>query len=93
MHLEFVGQDLARHPLLRWLLSLQSAGSLDDRLWRGSTPASHARYVSKATPRATAHLDCHSPSCVRISRNVGEDGAIDHDDAIGLRQHEANEWR
>jgi hypothetical protein len=31
-HLEFIGQDLERHPLLGSSLDLEGCGSLDDRL-------------------------------------------------------------
>ena len=35
MHVEFVGQDLKRHSIMRWPLRLQRPRVADDGLWRG----------------------------------------------------------
>ena len=35
MHVEFVGQDLKRHPIMRWPPRLQRPRLVDDSFWRG----------------------------------------------------------
>jgi hypothetical protein len=35
MQVNFVGQDLQRHSIIRWQFRLQRPGLADDSLWRG----------------------------------------------------------
>ena len=67
MHVEFIGQDLKRHPIMQCPLRLQRPRFVDDSHWRGSSARIHVRNVSTATPRAVAHSAWDRPSRVRVS--------------------------
>jgi hypothetical protein len=55
MHVELVGKDLKRHPIMRWRFRLQRLRLADDRLWRGpstSVPRSECFYRDPKGRRA-----------------------------------------
>ena len=71
MHVEFVGQDLKRHPIIRWPLRLRHPRLADDGLWR-VRPEVGQQQVSRLT---MGHH--HGIDLARLNQVAQKAGVID----------------